>query len=167
MKRLLFLIWTFSLVGVLWSQDEKLADQYMQQGDFKQAAAIYEKVFVKSNYSEEVFRKLAEAYRNDANQNALEDLYLKQAKRFPTDVWYRIAYGELLERKGDNKGAKKSYEEALKNVSTIPDRLKRAASSFQMAGRHDYAMQVYEKGESFSGKYFYALERAELYYSNK
>jgi len=167
MKRLLFLIWTFSLVGVLWSQDEKLADQYMQQGDFKQAAAIYEKVFVKSNYSEEVFRKLAEAYRNDANQNALEDLYLKQAKRFPTDVWYRIAYGELLERKGDKKGAKKSYEEALKNVSTIPDRLKRAASSFQMAGRHDYAMQVYEKGESFSGKYFYALERAELYYSNK
>lgn len=167
MKRLFLLICTFSLVGVLWGQDEKLADQYMQQGDFKQAAALYEKVFVKSNYSEDVFRKLADAYRNDANSNALEDLYLKQAKRFPTDVWYRIAYGELLEKKGDTKAAKKSYEEALKNVSNIPDRLKRAASSFQMAGRLDYAMLVYEKGEAHSGKYFYALERAEIYYSNK
>lgn len=167
MKQLLFFIWTFSIVGVLWSQDEKLADQYMQQGDFKQAADIYEKVFVKNNYSEEIFRKLADAYRNDANQNALEDLYIKQAKRFPTDVWYRIGYGELLEKKGDTKAAKKSYEEALKNVSMLPDRLKRAASSFQMAGRTDYAMLVYEKGESNSGKHFYALERAELYYSNK
>lgn len=167
MKRLIFFIFLISFVTVSWAQDEKLADQYMQQGDFKQASVIYEKLYHTNNFGENYFKKLVDAYKNDGNLSAVEDLYNKQSKRFPQEVWYRISYGEILEKKGETKSAKKAYEEALKNLPFLPDQVKRAASSFQMAGKLDYAMKAYEKAESNFGKHFYAMEKAELYFSNK
>lgn len=166
MKRFLFILCYICIAFPVFSQEEKLAEEYMMQGNFAQAASIYEKIYQKENYSEKYYRKLIDVYKTAQNSAAIEDLAQKQMKRFPSEVWYKIEYGQILEKKGESKAAKKAYDDALKNMPVFPDMVKRAASAFQQAGRLDYAMQAYEKGESASGKNYFALERGELYFSN-
>ena len=151
----------------VFAQDERLADAYMSQGEYSQAAAIYEQLYSKNQYSERYHRKLLDVYRSWGKDDMVESLMQKQAKRFPEMVWYKIEYGALLEKKGESRQAKKLYDDALKNMPFFPDQVKRTASAFQQMGKTDYALQVYEKGEKQGGSHFYAFEKADLYYTLK
>jgi len=161
--RYLFLVftWCFTLT-FSFAQDEKLAQEYYNQGKFELAAPIYEKLYTRYAYGETYFRKLQDCYRQAGDKAALESLLQKQAKRFDEDVWYKVEYGVLLEAAGDAKAARKQYDEALKKLPAFPDKVKKTAAAFQQAGKNDYALACFEKGESFSGKGYYAFEKADI-----
>jgi len=160
-----YLFFLFSLcfsVTALLAQDEKLAQEYYNQGKFDLAVPIYEKLFARDNYGETYFRKLQDCYRQAGDAEGLENLVMKQSRRFEDEVWYKVEYGALLEAKGDAKGARKQYDEVLKKLPAFPDKVKKTAAAFQQAGRSDYALQVFEKGENVSGKGYYAFEKADI-----
>lgn len=162
MRYLFFLLPLCFSVRFLFAQDEKLARQYYDQGRFDLAAPIYEKLYARDGYSDTYFRKLQDCYRQSGDENALENLLSKQARRFDEDVWYKVEYGALLEARGESKAARKQYDEALKKLPAYPEKVKKTAAAFQQAGRNDYALQVFEKGEHISGKDFYAFEKADI-----
>jgi tetratricopeptide (TPR) repeat protein len=115
---LLFFILIFNIFFVVAqqrSQEEQLAIQYYQQGEYEKAKAIFKPIFDKKpdvyiySYYYPVLLQL-EDYKE------LEKVVKAQQKAFPNVKRYDIDLGYVYERQGDLNKALKEYDAAIKNL---------------------------------------------------
>jgi len=148
MNRLfLFLIITFHVFFVVAqrSQEEQLAVQYYQQGEYEKVKAILKPIFDKKpdvyiySYYYPTLLQL-EDYKE------LEKVVKAQQKAFPTVRRYDIDLGYVYERQGDLNKALKEYDAVVKNLPAQENAYRELHYAFSNRGKRDYAVDVLLKG---------------------
>ena len=127
------------------SQEEQLAVQYYQQGEYEKAKAIFKPLFDKKpdtyiySYYYSVLL-LLEDFKE------LEKVIKAQQKAFPTVRRYDIDLGYVYERQGDLNKAIKEYDAAIKNVPNQEAAYRELHYAFLGKAKRDYAIDVLLKG---------------------
>jgi tetratricopeptide (TPR) repeat protein len=146
-RLLLFLILLFNIFFVFAqrSQEEQLAVQYFQQGDYEKAKAIFKPIFDKKPdsyiYS---YYYLVLLYLEDYKE--LEKAVKAQQKAFPAMRRYDIDLGYVYERQGDLNKALKEYDAAVKNLPAQEAAYRDLHYAFLGKAKRDYAIDVLLKG---------------------
>ena len=126
-------------------QEEQLAVQYFQQGEYDKAKAFFKPIFDKKPdtyiYS---YYYLTLIYLEDYKE--LEKVVKAQVKAFPTVRRYDIDLGYVYERQGDMNKAQKEYEAAIKNVPAQEAAYRELHYAFLSRAKRDYAIDVLLKG---------------------
>jgi tetratricopeptide (TPR) repeat protein len=144
---LLFSFFLFSFHNVLAqrSQEEQLAIQYYQQGEYEKAKAIlkplFEKkpdVYVYSYYYPTLIQ--LEDYKE------LEKVVKAQQKAFPNVRRYDIDLGYIYERQGNMSRALKEYDAVIKNLPPQENAYRELHYAFLSRSKRDYAVDVLLKG---------------------
>jgi tetratricopeptide (TPR) repeat protein len=127
------------------SQDEQLAVQYYQQGEYEKAKAIFKPLFDKKpdpyiySYYYSVLLQL-EDYKE------LEKVVKAQQKAYPTLRRYDIDLGYVYEQLGDLNKALKEYDAAIKNLPAQESAYKDLHYAFLGKAKRDYAVDILLKG---------------------
>jgi len=143
----IFLLSLFLLTtGLLTAQSNQLAQQYYRDGEYEKSANLY-LVLAKqkpgnSFYFDRYITSLLQLQRFDEAEGALK----KQLRKRPQEVALYVKYGQLLEEKFDEDGAKKQYEKAVEELPSDQYRITQLANAFIGMTKYDYAIKAYEKG---------------------
>jgi tetratricopeptide (TPR) repeat protein len=127
------------------SQEEQLAVQYFQQGEYEKAKAIFKPLFDKKpdtyiySYYYSILLQL-EDYKE------LEKVAKAQQKAFPTIRRYDIDLGYVYERQGDLNKAIKEYDAAIKKLPNQEIAYKELHYAFLGKAKRDYAIDILLKG---------------------
>jgi tetratricopeptide (TPR) repeat protein len=127
------------------SQEEQLAVQYYQQGEYEKAKAIFKPLFDKKpdtyiySYYYPILLQL-EDYKE------LEKAVKAQQKAFPSVRRYDIDLGYMYERQGDLNKAIKEYDAAIKNLPAQEMAYKELHYAFLGKIKRDYAIDILLKG---------------------
>jgi len=148
MNRLfLFIISIFSVFFVFAqrSQDEQLAVQFYQQGEYEKAKAIFKTIFDKKPDSY-IYTYYYPLLLQLEDYKELEKVVKAQQKAFPTLRRYDIDLGYVYERQGDINKALKEYDAAIKNVPVQEASYRDLHYAFLGKAKRDYAIDVLLKG---------------------
>src|SRR6476620_2760723 len=159
-KLLLFLILALPLF--VFSQNDQLAQNYFDKGDFEKAKITYEELLKSQPSNAYYFQRTIECYQQllqfDIAQKAIEDR-LKTYQQ--ASLYVELGYNyQLLKDLGK---AKKNYDIALDKIRKNPNEVYGVASTFEKKVLIDYALQAYELALSLEPKFNFNFQMAMLY----
>lgn len=143
------------------SNDEQLAVQYFQKGEFELAVMYYEKLYNKSRsavYYEYYYKCLVELER----YKEAEKLVKRQMKRFPNDLTYYVDLGTLYDTMEEENRSKQQYEKAIKALSADYKQIRDLANAFIQKNELDMAISCYEKGSKLLKNNTFDVEIASV-----
>lgn len=151
--------------GTPWIEknDEELAIQFYQQGEYEKARSLFEELV-----DEDGKDHLSDYYLNcliklEEFRDARKFLKSRIRKEI-TPFKYRVDLGYVYSLEGDEKNAKKEYESLIDDVPADLIRVKTIASAFERRQLDEYAIEAYEKGRKrLNNDNLFANNLAELY----
>ena len=162
MGLLLFLLfWTAT--GRAQQTQEQLASHYYSNGDFAQAAELYEQMYNRSPkkfYYQMLFRSYLELEQwKDA-----ERLTERRLRQFPKELDLYVDLGQVQERRGERKKALKSYDSAVDKIGYDSKQIADLCQAFETANHTEYAIMVYLSArKKMKNELAYVSELATLY----
>ena len=147
----------------LHAQSEQLARNYMEQGEYAKAKAIYEKLFKKQRFNSNYFNGLIASQQELEEYAEVEKLLrerIEQSPQFPNNY---IELGHNFELQGLNDEAQVYYDQALALIDDKPNTAYVIGSVFQKYNKLDEAVIAFEKGMITSPSPNYSLQLARLY----
>ncbi len=142
--------------------NERIALEYFNSGEWEKASAHYEKLYEKNPAEEVFYRNLLTCLKNMQDLKGAEKLARRHSSRFSKDAHFLVDLGIIYREQGDEKAAKKIFDQSLKELIPLPDKVGRLAGAFIAIRERDYAIAAYNQGESYSGKGTYAFEITDL-----
>jgi len=138
------------------SQEEQLAVQYFQQGEYEKAKAIFKPIFDKKpdTYIYSYYYPTL-IYLEDYKE--LEKVVKAQQKAFPSVRRYDIDLGYVYERQGDMNKALKEYDASVKNLPAQEASYRELHYAFLGKAKRDYAIDVLLRGRK-------VLQNPKLFY---
>lgn len=146
-------------------QDAQLADHYYKAGEYEKSAQIYKKLSDFNGYNDYYFNQYLESLMAIDAYDEAENSIKNTLRKFPNNIELYVAYGTLLERKGQPQIAEKQYQLAIskldtKNINSISN----LGNSFMRLTKYDLALQIFLKGEDLTNNMgIYAYSIAEIY----
>jgi tetratricopeptide (TPR) repeat protein len=144
--RWLLLSLFLAFTSLLSAQNNQLAQQYYLDGEYEKSAELYLALAKEkpgnSFYFDRYVTSLLKLQRFDEAEGALK----KQLRKRPQEVALYVKYGQLMEEKFDDAGAKKQYLKAIEELPTDQYRITQLANAFIGMTKYEYAIAVYEKG---------------------
>ncbi|HXC04117.1 MAG TPA: hypothetical protein VNZ86_05145, partial [Bacteroidia bacterium] len=144
------------------TEDEQLAVQYYQAGEFDKALIYYEKLFNKKQ-TELYYAYYIDCLVQTKDFKKGEKVIRRQIKNFPYDLKYEVDLGSLYKSEGKDDKAKKQYEQAIHDISPNQNQVLELAKSFVALKEYDYAIETYLKGRKLINFYPFNFEVAEIY----
>lgn len=169
-KWLLLLIINYSLLAVCHAQpgrDEELAQSYMEEGEFDDAADLYQSLWEKSNYDVKFYTPLYKCLINLKNYDALEKVVKKEIKRYNNNPQYVIDLGYLYTQIPNQDKAREQFEKAMKEMKPNEESLRSLANDFEGYRLYDYVIALYEKGNKLMHRESYFSFELANAYANK
>jgi len=162
LQRLLFLLLMVSSV-IGWSQEDFLAKQYLQDGDYEKAVVFYEKLVEtnprRTDYAEGLVACYQQLERYDEAQafllKKIEDSYA-----FPT-FYIELGYNFTLKNESDK--ASTCYDKAINKIEDNPNFGYSVGYRFQKYALLDYAIQAYTKAMELKPDLNYDFQLARIY----
>lgn len=159
-KILLCLTLFFSLV--VFSQNEQLAQNYFDKGDFEKAKISFEELLKSQPGNGNYFRKLVESYQQLQQFNTAEKLIQDRLNSYKqASVLVDLGYNYQLQK--DLVKANKYYEQALDRIRKNPNEVYSVAAAFEKKVLLDYALQTYELAISLTPNFNFNYQMAILY----
>lgn len=144
------------------TSDEQLAAYYFESGDFDKAKLYYERLY-KANPGSANYSALLESLTELGEFKDAEKLIKQHMKRFKSNIYY-IDLGNLYEISGDEKAARKAYDEAIDQLPKSQGMIIRTANEFIRKNKLDYALRTYQEGKKLlENRYPFSYEIAGLY----
>jgi tetratricopeptide (TPR) repeat protein len=160
-----FLLSAFSLFAQR-SQEEQLAAQYYQQGEFEKVRAIIKPLFDKKPDVYLYSYYFASLLRLE-DFKELERAVKAQQKAFPNMRRYDIDLGYVYERQGDINKALKEYDAAVKNVPAQEAAYRELHYAFLSRAKRDYAVDILLKARKIlQNPKLFTKELVSVYASN-
>jgi tetratricopeptide (TPR) repeat protein len=141
----------FSCLFSFWvsAQNEELALDYFEKGEFEKAVTLYEEIYDKQTNNLFLFEKLLQCYRQlqqfDKAQNLIEKH--KQKYNQPT-MQIELGYNFQLQKQLDK--ANKYYQLALDEIQNEPNYAYQLGSNFEKKTLLNWALKAYELGQKFN-----------------
>ena len=147
-------------------QDQRLALNYFNQGEFDKAITYYERIYT-SNPSFNNFNYTFKCYIELSQLKEAEKLSKKYLKRNPTELRTFVYLGNLEELQDNKTKANEYYEKAINNINgnTRSNRIGSLALQFERDNKLEYAVNTYMKGNQYArgNPYMYNRKIAQLY----
>ena len=162
MRYLIFFVLLFINLAVL-AQNEQLARNYVEQGEYAKAKAIYEKLYKKQKFNTTYFMGLVNAHQQLEEYKEVESLLLEKIKQSPQFPNTYIELGHNYELQDKITEANTYYQEALALIDQNPNSAYIIGSTFQKYNKLDEAITAYEKGMTLNPKSNFDIQLARLY----
>ncbi|MBC7607743.1 MAG: tetratricopeptide repeat protein [Burkholderiales bacterium] len=150
----------FSLV--VCSQNDQLAQNYFDRGDFEKAKITYEELLKNQPSNSYFFQKTIECYQQlqqfDKADSSIQDR-LKQYQQ--ASLLVELGYNYQLQK--DLVKAKKQYELALDRIRKNPSEVYGVAATFEKKVLVEEALKAYELALTLEPKFNFNFQMALLY----
>jgi tetratricopeptide (TPR) repeat protein len=166
-KTLLLLILILGITLPSFSQtyqEEQLANEYLQNGEYVKALPFFEKFHNNDPKNKVYYKSYVDCLIKTEDLKEAEKVIKKQGKDYPREQSYKIDLGEFYRNTGDTKKSKTIFEDAIKDLPPYTDQVEELAGSFLSINETDYAIATYLKGRKIVGDlatFHYSI--AELY----
>lgn len=150
----------FSLI--VFSQNEQLAQNYFDKGDFEKAKISYEELLKSQLGNGNYFQRLIDCYQQlqqfEVAEKAIQSRYsiFKQAS-----LLVELGYNYQMQKEATK--AQKYYEQALDKIKGNPNEVYGVAATFERKVLLDYALKSYELAISIEPHFNFNYQMAMLY----
>ena len=161
MKKILLCIMLFFSL-IVFSQNEQLAQNYFDKGDFEKAKISYEELLKSQLGNGNYFQKLIDCYQQlqqfEVAEKAIQSRYsiFKQAS-----LLVELGYNYQMQK--ETSKAQKYYEQALDKIKGNPNEVYGVAATFERRVLLDYALKSYELAISIEPHFNFNYQMAMLY----
>lgn len=141
----------FSCLFSFWvsAQNEQLALDYFEKGEFEKAVTLFEEIHTKQPSNLFSFEKLLNCYRQLQQFDKAESLIEKRKQKYnqPT-MQVELGYNFQLQKQQDK--ANKYYQLALDEIQKEPNYAYQLGSNFEKKTLLDWALKAYELGQKLN-----------------
>ena len=159
-KIILFLLYGFTLV--VHAQNEQLAQNYFDRGEFEKALISYQELLKtqigNSNYFERTIECFQQLKQFDKSEKELNERYTKYKQG---NLLVQLGFNYQLQK--DQVKANKYYDEALDVIRKNPNEVYAIAYLFEKKGIIEYALQSYQIALEKDPKLNFNFQMALLY----
>lgn len=159
-KFVVLLLLLFPLL--VFSQNDQLAQNYFDKGDFEKAKISYEDLLKTQMGNSYYFQKLVECYQQLQQLDKAETLIQDRLKQFP-QAGLLVELGYNYQLKKDLATAKNYYNQALEKIKKNPSEVYNVAATFEKKVQIEYALQAYELALTLDSKFNFNFQMALLY----
>ncbi|MCG2612231.1 tetratricopeptide repeat protein [Flavobacterium sp. SM15] len=161
----LFTYITFLLSLTVFSQNEQLAQNYFDRGEFDKAIVVYEDVLKAQPHNYQAFQKAVACYQQLKQYEKAETLIQSRIDKYKQDNLYvELGYNYQLQK--NQTKADKNYQIALDKIKENPNNVYGIAVAFEQKVLVEKAIQAYELGKAgnpnFNFDYQLALLQGQL-----
>jgi tetratricopeptide (TPR) repeat protein len=150
----------FSLV--CFSQNEQLAQNYFDKGEFEKALISYQELITAQPFNGNYFQRIIDCYQQLKQYEASEKSILERYNKFnQASLLVELGYNYQLQKE-ENK-AKKYYEQALDKIKKSPTEVYGIAAVFERKVLIDFALQAYQLAIELDPKLNFNFQMALLY----
>lgn len=161
MKNLFFYIALFfSLIG--FSQNQQLAQNYFDKGDFEKAKLSYESLLKTQPNNTIYIQRLIDCYQQLQEFENADLLIKNQYSRYKQSI-YIIELGYNYQLQKEDSKAKKQYDGALEIIKKKPEEVYGIASTFERKALLEYALKAYEIASAIESNLNFDYQMALLY----
>lgn len=160
MKKIFF-IFLFLLQNALFAQNEQLAFDYIDNGEYEKAATLLEKIIEKDN-QEFIFIKLLTCYQQLEKFDKALALIQTRIKKY-NQPQLLVEEGYIYQLQGDSQKAEKKYSEAISRIYEHPVYSHNLGSAFQNKSLLNWALQAYELGQKENPNLNFDYQTALIY----
>jgi len=146
MKHLfLYIFLFFSLAS--FAQNEQLAQNYFEKGDFEKALIAYEELLKNQPGNNLYFQKVLESHQQLSHFDKAKELIQARMDKYKQgNMLVEMGYNYQLQK--DEVNAKKFYDNALEKIEENPSNVYSIAVNFEKKALLDYALKAYQKATS-------------------
>ncbi len=145
MHRLYYIFGLFFTLFVS-AQNEQLALNYFEKGEYDKAAALFEEIAIKQPSNSFYIQKLASCYQQQQNYAKAEELLFSKYKKFPAPS-YLIEIGYNYQLQKNQTKATNYYEKALATIQENANNTYSVAQTFEQKSLLEWAYKTYELGQ--------------------
>lgn len=163
MRYILLLISYFSLLTVSYSQEDFLAKQYFNDGDYDKAVVFYEKLVRKNPRRTDYSEGLVACYQQLERYSDAESFLLKKIEdtyAFPT-FFIELGYNYTLQNQAEKSIT--YYDKALQKIDENPNFGYSVGYRFQKYALLDQAIQAYTRAMALKPDLNYDFQLARIY----
>ncbi|MDT0605855.1 tetratricopeptide repeat protein [Croceitalea rosinachiae] len=163
MRSLLFLFSCFVLQTSCFSQEDFLAKQYFNDGEFEKAVVFYEKLVEKNPRRTDYSEGLVACYQQLERYKDAEEFLLKKLKQsytFPT-FFIELGYNYTLQQQPEK--AQEYYQKAIQKIDENPNYGYGVGYRFQKYALLDEAIAAYNKAMALKPELNYDFQLARIY----
>ena len=161
MKKILY-ITLFLFTLVVQAQNEQLANNYFDRGEFEKALVNYEDLLKSSignsNYFERVIQCQQQLLQFDKAEKGLVERYEKFKQN---SLLVELGYNYQLQK--NEPKAKKYYDQAIEKIQKNANEVYQIAYIFEKKALVDYALQAYQIATEKEPKFNFNFQMAMLY----
>jgi len=161
MKHLfLYIFLFFSLAS--FAQNEQLAQNYFEKGDFEKALIAYEELLKNQPGNNLYFQKVLESNQQLSNFDKAKELIQARMDKYKQgNMLVEMGYNYQLQK--DEVNAKKFYDNALEKIEENPSNVYSIAVNFEKKALLDYALKSYQKATALEPKFNFNYQMAVIY----
>lgn len=162
MQRLLFFIFAITCT-VLSAQEDFLAKQYFQDGDYEKALVFFEKLVETNPRRTDYAEGLVACYQQLERYDEAEAFLLQKIEdsyAFPT-FFIELGYNHTL--KNEPEKANAYYDKAIQKIEDNPNYGYSVGYRFQTYALLDYAIQAYNRAMELKPDLNYDFQLARIY----
>lgn len=163
MRRILFFIWFLVFTTSTFAQEDFLAKQYFNDGEFAKAVVFYEKLVQKNPRRTDYSEGLVACYQQLERYTDAENFLLKKIEQtyaFPT-FFIELGYNYTLQEQEEK--AVEYYQQAIQKIDENPNFGYAIGYRFQKYALLDEAITAYTKAMALKPELNYDFQLARIY----
>lgn len=145
-----------------FAQDEQLALDYFNSGEFEKALISYNKLYESNRGNSNFFLKIIEVHQQLEQFDESETLLVNQIK-LNNNPMYLVELGYNFQLKNEQEKAEDLYSQAILKIEENPVYAYNVASRFEEHVLIDYAASVYEKAMELRSDLNFEIQLARIY----
>lgn len=161
LQKIAFFLFFLSSIWVS-AQNEQLALQYFDDGEFEKALTIFEESYQKQPSNFFFFQKIIECRQQLKQYDKAEEVILKRKdKNNQPLLLIELGYNFQLQKNTDK--AEKNYDLAIQEVEKEPNYAYQVANSFEKKVLLEWALKTYETAQKKNSKLNFDYQSALLH----
>lgn len=156
------LIIIFLLTSVLSAQDEVLAKEYYDNGEFEKALISYQRLLEQNPNNQDFFFKILDIHHQLENYDVVREMLNDKVSK-SRNPQFLVELGYNFQLSGNQEKAKEFYNKAILAIEENPVYTYYVANRFESHALIDYAATAYEKGMALNPKLNYNIQLARIY----
>lgn len=156
------LIIIFLITSVVSAQDEVLAKEYYDKGEFEKALISYQRLLEQNPNNQDFFFKILDIHHQLENYDVVREMLNDKVSK-SRNPQFLVELGYNFQLSGNQEKAKEFYNKAILAIEENPVYTYYVANRFESHALIDYAATAYEKGMALNPKLNYNIQLARIY----
>lgn len=162
MKKLFITLFFLTFSLFVQAQNEQLAQNYFDRGEFEKALVSYEDLLKSQPTNFNYFQKTVECYQQLSQYEKAEKAIQERLDKYKQgNFLVELGYNYQLQKNQDK--AKKCYDQAIDKIRRNPNEVYQIAYVFERKALVDYALQAYQVALELEPKFNFNFQMALLY----